>query len=323
VNCGQGCSFAVEATTGLLFRRNDSLCSYSCIHLDLSQRGITSLAAGTFDGLLNLRELYLNFNQLTNVSHQAFGSVPNLKVLSLYGNRISDLPNNVFRGLPALETISIDRNDLKSLDFGVFKDLNRLKVLILGRNPLTTLFKEGVPLQDYTQFDQNISSVQQISLYGTNLRQIPMNFFRIFPQLIFLELSGSPVSTISDNAFEGAQNLQQLMLMGMSLIDINETTFKGLSNNLKGLQLFSNKIQRISHKAFQHLSGLQVLGLESNMLTVLPRNVFSNISARVLLSGNPLACLPENVARERLSADLPACPYEVSKPAEYCSSSNL
>ena len=322
MNCGQGCSFAVEATTGLLFKRNDSLCSYSCIHLDLSQRGITSLAAGTFDGLLNLRELYLNFNQLTNISHQAFGSVPNLKVLSLYGNRISDLPNTVFRGLPALETISIDRNDLRSLDFGMFNDLN-LKVLILGQNPLTTLFKEGVPLQHYTQFDQNISSVQQISLYQTNLRQVPKNLFRIFPQLLFLELSGSPVRTITDNAFEGAKNLQQLMLMSIGLTDINETTFKGLSNNLQELQLSSNKIQRISHKAFQHLSGLQVLGLESNMLTVLPRNVFSNISAWVRLSGNPLACLPENVARERLSADLPACPHEVSKPAVYCLSSNL
>ena len=70
-----------------------------------------SLRSNDFEGLVNLKRLYLRETGL------------------------SSLPAGVFSGLAALETLELDNNQLSSLPPGVFSDLHSLQTLQLQKNP--------------------------------------------------------------------------------------------------------------------------------------------------------------------------------------------
>ena len=56
----------------------------------------------TFTGLSELRELYLDNNDLQTLVSDIFEAVPNLEVLSLNGNRINLAYDGIFNGLTNL-----------------------------------------------------------------------------------------------------------------------------------------------------------------------------------------------------------------------------
>ena len=79
--------------------------------LAASPAGITALAAGDFDGLTALTQLWLHSNSL------------------------STLPAGVFNELTALTTLELNNNDLTTLDDDVFEPLTALTDLRLHGNP--------------------------------------------------------------------------------------------------------------------------------------------------------------------------------------------
>jgi hypothetical protein len=103
-----------------------------------------------------------------------------------------------------------------------------------------------------------------------------------------------------------------LHLGSNKLTSLTEDTFKGLNGTLRYLTLGSNQISSIAERTFFGFSRLYHLGLEYNELTVLPVNVFANMSMAdsdgliyepngnyyyynyvyVYLYGNPLVCRP-------------------------------
>ncbi|TGG92121.1 MAG: leucine-rich repeat domain-containing protein [Aphanocapsa feldmannii 277cV] len=50
---------------------------------NLSSKGITSLSSGDFDGLSNLKQLWLNKNDLSSLPEDIFAGLSNLRVLYL------------------------------------------------------------------------------------------------------------------------------------------------------------------------------------------------------------------------------------------------
>lgn len=78
--------------------------------LDLSENKISSIDDNAFDGLENLIELDLSFNELTYLP-TSIGKLTKLKRLNLSGNRIGSLPKE-FENLTSLEFLDLDNNPI-------------------------------------------------------------------------------------------------------------------------------------------------------------------------------------------------------------------
>ena len=114
------------------------LASHNVLWLELEEKGITSLKAGDFYGLEQIRNLYLDGNSLTTLPTNAIASLTNL---DLSQNDIRTLPRSIFSGLSKLEYLYLDHNDLGygTVHSGLFDGLAALKHLSLHYNELRTL----------------------------------------------------------------------------------------------------------------------------------------------------------------------------------------
>ena len=161
-------------------------------YLSLSNYGITSLAAGDFDGLTSLEQLYLDRNSLSTLPSGAFDGLTALADLRLYDNELSTLPSGVFDKLTSLTTLYLDGNSLSTLPSGVFDNLTALKQLTLYNNSLSTL-PSGV-------FD-NLTALEQLTLNNNELSTLPDDVFENLTALSWLNLagnSGAPFSPTAD-----------------------------------------------------------------------------------------------------------------------------
>ena len=100
---------------------------------------ITALKLGDFDGLTNLRGLYLNDNQLSSLPAGLFDNLTALETLNLHDNQLSSLPAGLFDNLTALETLDLHDNQLSSLPTGLFDNLTELETLSISNNQLSSL----------------------------------------------------------------------------------------------------------------------------------------------------------------------------------------
>ncbi|KAL2081794.1 hypothetical protein ACEWY4_021612 [Coilia grayii] len=90
------------------------------------------IAVGTFQELVNLRELSLARNSLTAPPPMLPGV--SLLKLNLQENQISSIPVTAFAGLHRLERLDISNNQLRSLPQGVFDSLVSLRQLSVRGN---------------------------------------------------------------------------------------------------------------------------------------------------------------------------------------------
>ena len=101
---------------------NTGVCTWS---------GISSCSNGHVYGML------IQSNNLTGILPESFGDLVNLQNLSLNNNHLTQLPNS-FGNLTGLTTIRLYNNKLTSLPAN-FGELNNLLTIYLDNNLLTTL----------------------------------------------------------------------------------------------------------------------------------------------------------------------------------------
>ena len=108
--------------------------------LSLHGKQLTSLKAGDFDGLGNLRTLLLGENRLTTLPVRIFAGLGSLETLGLRGHQndmignqltvsLTTLPAGVFDGLGSLQVLLLQYNELTTLPEGVFDGLENLEYL--------------------------------------------------------------------------------------------------------------------------------------------------------------------------------------------------
>ena len=231
--------------------------------LDLGGKGITRLRSGDFDGLVALRGLYLNVNQLEELPPDIFQGLPSLLTLWLAYNPLGELPPEIFAGLTNLSSLALSRTDLAALPPGVFDDLTSLEGLYLDWNSL-----ESLPRDAFTA----LSNLRVLNLRENELAELP-------PGLL------QPTS-----------RLEELWAGSNRLNHVSEGVFEGLSK-LKTLDLNTNLIRGFSPRAFEGLSDLEGIRLETNRLDSLPPRLFAGLSSLeyVRLFGNPGVPFPVHV----------------------------
>ena len=175
--------------------------------LNLSNKGITALAAGDFDGLTALTTLWLSSNSLTTLPAGVFDKLTSLTILALSDNSLSTLPAGVFDKLTSLTILALSDNSLSTLPAGVFDELTALEDLRLDRNSLTTL-PAGV-------FD-GLTALTELTLWDNQLATLPAGVFDKLTSLTSLYLFDNQLATLPAGVFDKLTSLTSLQLQGNS-----------------------------------------------------------------------------------------------------------
>ncbi|KAF9788977.1 hypothetical protein SFRURICE_016837 [Spodoptera frugiperda] len=241
---------------------------------------IKDLPSGIFHGLSSLQLLLLNSNEITCVRKDTFRDLQNLKLLSLYDNNIRSLPNGTFDALTGIQTLHLGRNPF-ACDCSL-----RWLAAYLRKNPIETSgakcdspkrmsrkridalreenFKcKPCPAACACEYGARAVSVACARAALTEVpRDLPVNTDALLMSDNSLgQIKSDGITLIEDNAFDGAANIQELLLDGNLLQTVTDKMFFGL-HSLSVLSLTDNKIKCITPGAFDHLTMLSTLGEE-------------------------------------------------------------
>lgn len=156
---------------------------------------------------------------------------------------------------------------------------------------------------------------------------LPTNLFRIFPDLIVIEVLNCSVALV-ENHFKGLSKLKYLNLghnkinhiASDAFIDLTSLEVLGLSYNrirflaenifstlqvLETLHLSNNKIQVLHPNIFGSIAKVELLNLEQNKIFALPENIFENTTSLKKLSfyANKLVTIPNNLLKNNLKLE--------------------
>ena len=223
----------------LIYSRNNITIepgAFSGVGGELRQLLITStlemIPEGAFDGLGQLKYLYLGRNRMKTVDRLTFSHLPNLTMLLLTSNQVEAIHDEAFDGLSQLKVLELDNNRLKTMSHRMFSKLSHLERLTLTQNQLETI--------PYDAFD-GLSQLTYLLLSANGLKTVSHSMFSHLSRLEKLDLDHNQLETIPDDTFLGLGQLKYLKLNNNRLTSLNVTLFSSISQ-LNGLILFDNPL---------------------------------------------------------------------------------
>ncbi|XP_009995473.1 PREDICTED: nyctalopin-like [Chaetura pelagica] len=102
--------------------------------LNLGHNFIADLPNQLFDGLIQLKTMHLEANRITAVGC-TFRHLLNLRNLYLNNNQISSISDSAFLYINKLHFLHLSKNNLSSLPIRLFAELPKLKYVFLSQNP--------------------------------------------------------------------------------------------------------------------------------------------------------------------------------------------
>ena len=197
-------------------------------NLNLSEKNITTLKAGDFDGLSALESLALYKNTLRTLPANIFSGLTSLNRLDLGNNELSSLSEDIFSGLTSLNWLSLSFNQLSSLPEDIFAELTSLRTLNLSYNQLSSL-----PEDLFT----GPSALNTLNLSNNQLSSLHADIFDGLSSLHWLGLSFNELSSLPDGLFSGLASLRSFYLgdnvvdlsITVSLAQIGENQFKAIA----------------------------------------------------------------------------------------------
>ncbi|OQV21317.1 Relaxin receptor 1 [Hypsibius exemplaris] len=166
-------------------------------HLDFRKNSISGLNNRAFNGLSNLRRLWLGQNGIQSWEPHSFNN-SKLRWLDLKANRIT-------------------------LEAGMFSKLNSLYYLDISSNLI-----EHIAENTFEATPQ----LEELSLANNSLVELPENVFAPLHYLQFLNLSNNPhIKSLPMDIFKGLIRLDRLNLSGVSISNIHREMFDDIPNN--------------------------------------------------------------------------------------------
>ena len=214
---------------------------------------------------LNVRHLYLDFNNIATLENGSFGeaALPNLVFLGIRHNRLKKIDTGVFGRLEKLETLDLYNNSLKyqdSLPGSVFHPLSQsLKVLDIRMN----LLGDEVHYPSSVGELHHLEELRMDCLRGQSLPSEYSNLKQL--RKITFTRAHKNVGLLSDNMFNGVKdlNITEVDLASLEIGVIDKQTFSRLPN-LKKLDLSNNNVLSLQFHTFA--SSLKNTSIQSLML---------------------------------------------------------
>ncbi|XP_044259141.1 leucine-rich repeat-containing protein 15-like isoform X2 [Tribolium madens] len=279
------------------------------LYLELDNNKIETIQTGAFSGLLQVREIYLQFNSLTVISRGCFNSLLQLKFLDLsnndiyliedeafngsnelqkillYNNNITHVPQNIFHSLQNLKFIDLSYNNIKFLDltfsnFVVHKTifLNNNKIYSINCDSIHLSFLDVIELKNNFLTEANGSCfpliAEELNFKNNHLTKI--SNISALENLKKIDLSQNYISNINTNEFKSLRKLENLYLENNNITKLPPGVFKNL-NSLRVLNLAENSLKYLEFGVFKGLETLHTLDLSYNQLYFLEEDVFINM----------------------------------------------
>eukprot|EP00095_Tigriopus_kingsejongensis_P004365 maker-scaffold57_size444674-snap-gene-1.13 protein:Tk04365 transcript:maker-scaffold57_size444674-snap-gene-1.13-mRNA-1 annotation:"toll-like receptor 1" len=228
--------------------------------LNLSHNALTNkwLQESPFQALKSLVALDLSYNRLTGMEARFFQGLESLQVLTVAHNQIHSVSGQMGPVMPKLHALVLAHNDIESLPSNAFDGLEHLSSLGLDHNALKSLHKDA--------FAQCCSNLQDLALHSNGFRHIPHPALKpLAANLRTLDLGENEIGEVHPNALAGFEELYGLRLAGNQIQRLTEKVFSQ-SDNIKMLNLADNRIQNIERNVFLPLKKLKALRLDNNEL---------------------------------------------------------
>lgn len=265
-----------------------------------------------FTELENLRELYLQGNQLVSINASSetglsyyekkpylFKKLDQLIVLNLARNRINDLPRHIFNDLKQLKTLDLSYNNLILIPFQLFQELKNLEYLNLSNNKVLSV------LDNF--FLHNVH-LKQLLLNNNFVERLTKSSLNGLKNLDILDMSSNHLSSIDRLAFEDLRELKSLNLRNNNFSILSSTTFN-TQTNLKQLDLSGNKrLRTLPNGIFAHQIALYELKLDETGIETLSNWVAKHnktVDKQVLKN---LAVL--SIRNNRNLSEIQACTFQ-------------
>ncbi|XP_017793669.1 PREDICTED: insulin-like growth factor-binding protein complex acid labile subunit [Habropoda laboriosa] len=271
------------------------------------------------------KELYLNENEITEISDMAFQGLPKLKVLSLSGNYIASDKLLQFKRHDTLERLLLDNNNYTVDEVTVdemLEKMPRLRELSLKRDGIASF---SVNLEKFAPF------LSKLYLSGNRIETLA--FLDNIPEtLTHLHLDDNKIKGVNG---EKLRNVQELLVNGNQIKKVSTKhgnncdeeciTLSGM-NKLTKLNVSWNMIKDVAENAFADTKELVELDLSGNPNISLPRDVFEVLTKLEILriSGNQLTFIPSMCSLNRLKhLDLSNNSIKIVEPDNFCNYQTL
>uniref|UniRef100_A0A1D1ZDC0 Protein lap4 n=1 Tax=Anthurium amnicola TaxID=1678845 RepID=A0A1D1ZDC0_9ARAE len=257
-----------------------------------------------FEGLHNLKELYLDKNSLRDLPEELL-KLTKLEILDLSNNCISEFhPRLKFRRMRNLRSINLDNNVLSDItSITKLKTLRELRAInnLLGSltpdisklTKLRLLYLDNNQLTSLPDSIGRLKSLCVLRLNNNNIGGLPAAICSLH-QLQVLELRANLLSSLPENIKE-LENLAKLDISNNKLTSLPNELVK--CSRLTHLNAHNNLLESIPAK-FGQLSRLLTLNLRENRLNNLPADIGKLTSLTELdLSHNEFIVLPEDLGK--------------------------
>ncbi|XP_053718527.1 podocan [Synchiropus splendidus] len=278
--------------------------------LHLKSNKLEKIPAGAFNGLPNLRELYLQNNLLTNdgMDNETFSQLSSLECLDLSNNNLSVVPKGLPRNLVLLH---LEKNSIRSIPQDALVSVRNLEYILLHNNKLKSR-------SIHPSAFQGLKKLHTLHMYNNLLERVPRGLPRraktlMLPHNLISEIGRNDLvllytltelnlnynqltnAKLHRDAFRKLRFLETLALSGNSLHSLP----MGLPRSLKVLEIKNNQLSSIPHGALTGMEKLQKLILSDNQLklnSVYP-GAWLELSALTTLdlSGNLMSHIPTDL----------------------------
>lgn len=268
----------------------------------------SSVNPGSFQTLIDLRDLSIEFCKIGNLTAGAFRGLRQLRNLTFVthndawsGMTLDVYPNVFADDLHLLERLDFSSNNVRSLPDGVFCPLHSLHSLNLTSNKLAALEPLRFNHDDGEQFPKCGGNLHVLDLSNNSLDSLPRKIFSRLELLEELYLQDNMLSFIAEHAFDNLTALTVLNLAHNKLVHLPPELFTD-AHELKEIHLQNNSLNTLAPGLFNDLSKLLVLDLSENDLTEewINSATFTGLAALYLLnlSNNKLTKLDGYMFRD-------------------------
>lgn len=190
--------------------------------LHLQHNRLHTILPGAFKGLVDLQEIYLQFNELTK-AHSS--PLPELRIIDMSGNRLRSLPelggnkitllNAANNPLTKLEgDYFIKRNRLQSINLS-FCHLDEMSYIFSRMNLLKTLDLRGNRIKYFPNV--TLPFLKKLYIGGNKIREISEEHARHIRNLTFLDMRHTNFTSIDVKFFATLNSLETFDINGSYL----------------------------------------------------------------------------------------------------------
>lgn len=179
-----------------------------------------------------------------------------------------------------VDTISLSlRNcSIESIESSLFIDAVNIEHLDLSWNLLEFEdLSENVFRGPYNTDKYEQIALREINLSYNHIRNLEKYIFEHTPNLTYLDLSGNPIYTLTNNMWINIYSLNylnSLILRNVSLREIKESSLNNEISKVKHLDLSDNQLTNIPTSLRINFPSLEILNIDSNPIEKLSEQSF-------------------------------------------------